>query len=70
MALDDCQAYALTRKFLHYQFFPKHRDFEASVKSSVYRFYRKWIYKPISEHRQRETLAQNRKNKLFRQINV
>ena len=69
-ALGDCKCYALTRKFLHNEFFPKHKDFEIRVKSSVYRFYRKWIYKPINEHRERETQLQNRKTRLYRQVKV
>lgn len=70
VALGDCKCYALTRKFLHNEFFPKHRDFEIRVKSSVYRFYRKWIYKPINEHREKETKIQNRKTRLFRHVEV
>lgn len=70
IALDDSKGYALTRKFLHKVFFPRHTDFETELKASVYKYYRKWIFKPISEHRDREQQLKNRRDRLYRQVIV
>jgi hypothetical protein len=55
---------------LHKEFFPRHSDFETELKASVYKYYRKWIFKPISEHQEREQKLRNRRDRLYRQVIV
>ena len=54
MALGITRAYAVSAKFLHGFFFKKYTDFQTSIKAISYNYYKKWVFKPIFEHRIKE----------------
>lgn len=70
MALDTTRSFALSSKFLHGTLFPQYPDFEVKVKATSYNYYRKWIYKPITEHNNSEILKINKKKHTHREIHI
>ena len=44
-------AFAIQRTYIHDEFLSKYPDLEPDLKASSYMFYKKWIYKPIFDHR-------------------
>ena len=70
MVLDTTRCFALTAKFLHRTLLPKYPDFEVKVKANSYNFYKKWIYKPITEHNYLEVQKINKKKHTHREIHI
>jgi len=50
-AIKESKGMAIKRSYLHDFIFPKYPDFHASVSSTAYQYYKRWIYKPITDQR-------------------
>lgn len=55
---------------MHHVIFPKYPDYEIIIKSECYNYYKRWIYKPIDNHRRKEIAIINKKKQYHKQINI
>ena len=68
IVLRNTRAFAISSKFLHRVFFPEYPDFEIKVKSRSYSYYKKWIFKPVNQHRIIELKQMNKKRHTYSEI--
>jgi len=54
IAQSPTKCFALQRRFLHSVIFPKYPDYEIIIRSQSYNYYKKWIFKPVDNHRRKE----------------
>lgn len=63
----DVKGFALTKKFLHGQVFPKYPEILQKIQAESLRIYKKTIFKPINEERKIKISQMNKKS-VYRQI--
>ena len=68
MVLQPTKAFALSRKFIHREFFPQYPDFQNNARKNCYNYYKRWIFKPVDNHRQLEIKLMNKKRHTYSEI--
>ena len=65
----DVKSFALTKKKLHEEVFPKYPDIMNKIQMESCSMYNKRIFRPINELRKQEILNMNKKS-VYRQIHL
>ena len=63
----DVKCFALTKKFMHEQVFPKYPEICQKIQEDCFKTYKKQIFKSINEARKHEIQQMNKKS-VYRQI--
>ena len=69
MAMKEIKSFALTKKFLLYEVFPKYPDIAKKIKIESYNNYKKNIFKPVNTIRKAEIQEMNRRSN-YRSIQI
>ena len=68
LAQEKITAFAITRTYMYDVMIPNYKDFEVQFRSKSYNYYKKWIFRPIQQHRVKFLENQNRKRGNNRQV--
>lgn len=61
-------AFAINHMYLHDVILSSNKDFETTLRANVYNYYKKWIFKPVYDHRINYIEKTNRKSSQNRRL--
>ena len=61
-------AFSINVHYLHNHVLPFNKDFETNLKANVYNYYKRWIFKPVYDHRIEYIEKLNKKTSINRRL--